>query len=76
MKDAYFSMTEASYVAPFFKYTLLHWATLAHSVPFRHTVLEYNDSAWVKVETKQENIAGVKLIGFDYIKEGSGSIVP
>ncbi|GAA0151303.1 ATP synthase [Lithospermum erythrorhizon] len=55
MKTSYFAMTEAKYVA---------------GDNIKHVVLENVKTATLKVKSRQENIAGVKLPKFDYFTEG------
>ncbi|KAK9090535.1 hypothetical protein Sjap_023712 [Stephania japonica] len=55
MKASSFALTEAKYVA---------------GENIKHTVLENVQSATLKVRSRQENIAGVKLPKFDYFSEG------
>eukprot|EP00262_Sarcandra_glabra_P004473 TRINITY_DN1553_c0_g1_i1.p1 TRINITY_DN1553_c0_g1~~TRINITY_DN1553_c0_g1_i1.p1 ORF type:complete len:262 (-),score=26.31 TRINITY_DN1553_c0_g1_i1:119-904(-) len=55
MKASSFALTEAKYVA---------------GENIKHVVLENVDSATLKVRSRQENIAGVKLPKFEYFTEG------
>lgn len=55
MKNSSFALTEAKYVA---------------GENIKHTVLENVQSASLKVRSRQENVAGVKLPKFDYFSEG------
>ncbi|XP_074287309.1 V-type proton ATPase subunit D [Silene latifolia] len=55
MKNSAFSLTEAKYVA---------------GENIKHVVLENVSTATLKVRSRQENVAGVKLPKFDYFTEG------
>ncbi|XP_021720148.1 V-type proton ATPase subunit D-like [Chenopodium quinoa] len=55
MKDSAFSLTEAKYVA---------------GDNIKHVVLENVQNASLKVRSRQENVAGVKLPKFEYFTEG------
>ncbi|MFS8031716.1 putative ATPase, V1 complex, subunit D [Helianthus anomalus] len=55
MKSSAFALTEAKYVA---------------GENIKHTVLENVQSASVRVRSRQENVAGVKLPKFEYFTEG------
>lgn len=55
MKASSFALTEAKYVA---------------GENIKHTVLENVQTATLKVRSRQENVAGVKLPKFDYFHEG------
>lgn len=55
MKTSSFSLTEAKYVA---------------GENIKHVVLENVQNASLKVRSRQENVAGVKLPKFDYFTEG------
>ncbi|KAK9726647.1 hypothetical protein RND81_05G228000 [Saponaria officinalis] len=55
MKNSSFSLTEAKYVA---------------GENIKHVVLENVSTASLKVRSRQENVAGVKLPKFDYFTEG------
>lgn len=58
MKSSSFALTEAKYVA---------------GENIKHIVLENVQSASVRVRSRQENVAGVKLPKFDYFTEGEMS---
>ncbi|KAF5930926.1 hypothetical protein HYC85_031799 [Camellia sinensis] len=55
MKTSSFALTEAKYIA---------------GENIKHTVLENVQTASLKVQSRQENIAGVKLPKFEYFTEG------